>query len=119
MSILISILTSQWFYTAILTPVVLWLLSKFGKKIETEKVEKAIQILYEIVKYACMYAETESKKGNMILSKRDFVLEYVKQHIPDSVKNTIPDYTQVAKAMIEKYLASDESPDAMTQKVLK
>ena len=119
MSILFSILTSQWFYTAILTPIVIWILSKFGKKVETEKVEKAIQILYEIVKDACMYAEVESKKGNMLFSKRDFVMEYVKQHIPESVKNTIPDFEQIAKAMIEKYLASPESPDAMTQKVLK
>jgi len=119
MSILISILTSQWFYTAILTPAVLWLLSKFGKKVETEKIEKSVQILYELVQYACMYAETESKKDNMILSKREFVLEYVKQHTPENIKNTIPDYIQVVKAMIEKYLSSDESPDSMTQKVLK
>jgi hypothetical protein len=95
------------------------MISKFGKKVETEKVEKAIQIIYELVKYACMYAEVESKKGNMLLSKRDFVLEYVKQHTPKNIKNSIPEYLQVAKAMIEKYLASPESPSSMTQKVLK
>jgi len=95
------------------------LLSKFGKKVETEKIEKAVQILYELVKYACIYAEIESKKGNMILSKKDFVLEYVKQHIPESIKNTIPEYLQIAKAMIENFLASPESPDSMTQRVLR
>ena len=118
MSILITLLTNQWFWTAVVVPFVLWLLTKVGKNYDAEKVKKAMDILYQLVVFACNLAETESKKGNMLLSKKDFVIQYIKQNAPDIVRQAIPNFLDIVQPMIEKYLVSDESPDSMTPKAI-
>jgi hypothetical protein len=115
MSIIIALLSSQWFWTSIITPFILYLISKITKNYDKDSIKKSLDILYQIVVYACNYAENENKKGNIVLSKRDFALQYVKQNIPDTISKIIPNYLDIAKSMIEKYL-NDDAPDKMKVK---
>jgi len=115
MSIILAIITNQWFWTSVITPFVLFLISKIWNNYDKDNIKKALDILYQIVVYACNYSENEYKKGNMILTKRDFALEYVKQNIPESVKSVIPNYLDISKSMIENYLNLD-APEKMQVK---
>lgn len=105
-TIITTLFTSEWFWTAVIVPFVLWVLSRIGAKYNKENVEKALDILKQLVIFAISLAETEAKKGNLTTSKKEYVIKYVLDNCPAEIKKAIPNLERILPSIIESLLMS-------------